>query len=286
MTGRVADDRFERDGRRGRREAFLDYREYAPCARLRPYVACYWSLSADQPQATRDRILPDGKLELVFHHAQPFRRVTGGDRLVDQPGLLLTGPMQTALLLEAPRRIRLIAVRFFPWGLRAFLRAPIYELNGLYLDAAEAWGRGAAELAESLAGHAAPEDAIADLRRFLLQHLREGDLTLAMRCVRELEYTGGLATVRALATRYDVSERQLERRMRDAVGLSPKEFARVVRLRRFVQLIQTEPGGLADAAQAAGFYDQPHLNREFKALVGLSPREYLCELNPMNALFL
>lgn len=286
LTGRVGDGRFKPGGPRGRREAFLDYREYPPCARLRPYVDCYWSLSADQPLATRDRILPDGKLELVFHHAEPFRRVTGGNRLVDQPGLLLAGPMHTALLLETPRRARLIAVRFFPWGLRAFLRAPVYELNGLYLDAAEAWGRTATELAESLAGRAEPADAIGELQSFLLENLLERDLTLAMRCVRELEYTGGRATVRALASRYDVSERQLERRMRDAVGLSPKEFARVVRLRRFVQSLQSNPGGLADAAQRAGYYDQPHLNREFKALVGVSPGDYLRELNPMNELFL
>lgn len=65
LTGRVGDGRFKPGGPRGRREAFLDYREYPPCARLRPYVDCYWSLSADQPLATRDRILPDGKLELA-----------------------------------------------------------------------------------------------------------------------------------------------------------------------------------------------------------------------------
>jgi AraC-like DNA-binding protein len=286
LTGRVGDSRFKSGGPRGRREAYLDYCEYPPCARLRPYVDCYWSLSADQLHASRDRILPDGKLELVFHHAEPFRRLANGDHMIQQPGLLLAGPMRTALILEAPRRIRLIAVRFFPWGARAFTPAPIFELNGLHLDAAELWGPAAAQLAATLSDSVAPADAIAHLQSFLLQNLRERDLTLAMLGVRALESSGGLAAVRAVAARYNVSERHLERTMRDAVGLSPKEFARVVRLRRFVQLIQTKPRALADAAQTAGFYDQPHLNREFKALVGLSPREYLSELNPMNDLFL
>ena len=54
------------------------------------------------------------------------------------------------------------------------------------------------------------------------------------------------------------------------MGLRPKETARVVRFDRARRLLHAGVR-LGDVAADAGYFDQAHLNREFRALAGLSP---------------
>ena len=64
----------------------------------------------------------------------------------------------------------------------------------------------------------------------------------------------------------------------ERTGLSPKEMARVARLRAL--LAQLASDGRADWAGLAcdfGYADQAHLINEFQALTGKSPQRYLGE---------
>jgi len=54
--------------------------------------------------------------------------------------------------------------------------------------------------------------------------------------------------------------------------LGPKAVARILRFQRALRLL-SEGRALADVAYYCGFADQPHLNREFRALAGGTPRE-------------
>ena len=70
------------------------------------------------------------------------------------------------------------------------------------------------------------------------------------------------------------SRRHLSARFREEIGLTPKAFARILRFQRTVGLLD---GGadLAGVALACGFADQPHFTREFRALAGRTPTEFL-----------
>ena len=64
----------------------------------------------------------------------------------------------------------------------------------------------------------------------------------------------------------------------ERTGLSPKEMARVARLRAL--LAQLASDGRADWAGLAcdfGYADQAHLINEFQSLTGKSPQRYLCD---------
>jgi AraC-like DNA-binding protein len=63
----------------------------------------------------------------------------------------------------------------------------------------------------------------------------------------------------------------------DAVGLTPKRYCRVQRLQRAIRELRGVGAArrqLAEIAAGAGYADQAHLTREFRALVGVSPGEY------------
>lgn len=81
-------------------------------------------------------------------------------------------------------------------------------------------------------------------------------------------------TVGATASRIGLGERQFERVFEKELGVRPKVFARILRLRQAVQQIK---GGrtLAAAALDAGYCDQSHFNRDVRDLTGLPPSALL-----------
>jgi AraC-like DNA-binding protein len=87
------------------------------------------------------------------------------------------------------------------------------------------------------------------------------------------------ANVDAVADDLGVSARHLRRVFRDAVGVSPKAFARLTRFHRALRAAREgECGSWARIAAAAGYYDQAHLIADFRAIAGVTPRALLTEL--------
>jgi len=84
----------------------------------------------------------------------------------------------------------------------------------------------------------------------------------------------GSLSVGDLGPELGLSARQLRRRFRSATGLSPKELARVARIRTSLvdALFREEWAGLA---AAHGFADQPHLIREYQRVLGDTPQRVL-----------
>ncbi|MEZ4445092.1 MAG: helix-turn-helix domain-containing protein [Polyangiaceae bacterium] len=77
-----------------------------------------------------------------------------------------------------------------------------------------------------------------------------------------------------------VSERNLRRVFREAIGMSPKEFARLARFHRALrEASASDRVDWAGVAVASGYYDQAHLIAEFREIAGVTPRTLLSELH-------
>jgi AraC-like DNA-binding protein len=76
------------------------------------------------------------------------------------------------------------------------------------------------------------------------------------------------------ARRAELSVRQLERLFRDAYGLSPVRYRRILRFRHSVKALRAGQT-LASAAALVGFADQSHFSREVRELMGHSPNTLL-----------
>ena len=77
------------------------------------------------------------------------------------------------------------------------------------------------------------------------------------------------------------SHRRLIGAFRDQVGLAPKALARVLRFQRAASSLRE--GGrdrLADVAYDCGYYDQAHLNRDFRQFAATTPSEYAARVLP------
>lgn len=104
----------------------------------------------------------------------------------------------------------------------------------------------------------------------LSARVRTDDRTVLVRSAAGLLAQG--VPVAETARRLHLSERQLRVVFGAALGISPKQYATITRVRSVIDRAGRRP--LARLAIEAGYYDQAHLTREFKALMGVPPAAF------------
>jgi len=170
-------------------------------------------------------------------------------------------------------------VRFRPGHAHKFFRLAMHELTDRCLDVASI----SATVERGLSG--VVHDARHDWRRVeamqnALSHLRsdrrqEHAGSAALAAIRLIDERGGAVDVETLARALGSSVRQLERRFRATIGLSPKLACRIARVRHAMSFLPLRNGqNWSDVVYACGFYDQAHFIREFRAIAGVTPGKF------------
>ena len=243
----------------------MAYRELLPHPALRPFVDRFWILTAAAGAGPR-RILPDGCIDVIVD-VDPDSEGFGQAAAV--------GTMTRAMLFHPQTRVRSAAVRFRPGGAAPFLRLSADELTDRVVDVGDTGARWiAAGAGEVLAD---PLAAVAALERRLLARLHaiaEPDRAVA-HAVGRL-FGAAPPPIAELGREIGWSRQYLARRFRAEVGVGPKQLARVARLQRAVDQLQSGAGGdltLAGTAVDLGYFDQAHMARDFREMAGVAPRD-------------
>jgi AraC-like DNA-binding protein len=260
----------------------MRYAEYAPSPALASVVECYWILegaAGGEPQP----IVPDGRPEIILHFGDRFERHHAGGAVERQDPALLVGQLLAPIRLACPGRAGVAAIRLRPAAARALAGCPAAELTGRTIDL-EAVAGSTASLREQLA--LAPGDGarVRLLEAWLAGRLRAVPAREVVAAVGAILASPGSASLPAVAAQAGIGVRQLERRFLADVGMPPKTFARIARLQRALGCIAAG-ASLADAAQACGYYDQPHMTRDFARLAETSPAVWSASGADLTRLF-
>lgn len=260
----------------------MRYAEYPPTPSLAALAERFWLLEGSST-GSADTIIPDGRVELVFHYGGSFWRHDASGLAVKQPASLLVGQMIAPVVLAPDGKAGVAAIRLRPAASRTLLGFSLQEVSGRFVDL-ELIFPSVRRLRERLAD--APDDG--ERVRAL-----EGWLT-AMACpaprrrveavVGTILRTGGRASIDSLIARAGTSQRQLERQFREDVGLTPKTFSRIVRLQAALRRVR-QGSPLTDVALACGFYDQAHMTRDFRELASMSPGVWQTHAGDLAPLF-
>ena len=241
----------------------MPYTEFPPPPDLADVVHCIWRFDEATPAAL-DRIVPDGRCELIVHGAAPFSE-RAGERWRRQPRVLFAGQVTRPLHLRANGPADVIGVRLHYACARLVFARPVHEATDRRVGLCAAWGDAPATI----------DAAIAFVRRRTGQNADLRD-ALVEASVDRIARSPGALPVEALAQGCGLGRRQLERRFADAAGVGPALLASILRFRRVFDEI--EHGGArpwTDAAAAAGYSDQSHFIREFRRFVGCTPGEFM-----------
>lgn len=251
---------------------------------LRPYIGDVtgYAYGGDPPELHRG--LPSRFLTLVITLDDPLGVAWPG-RPVEKYDALVGGLHSTAIHVGATPSRAGVQVSLTPAAARTLLGLPPGELASTVVGLDDLLGTPARVLTEQL--REAPSwDARFDLLEGLFLERWTGDTVREVRpevgwAWRRLRDTGGAIGVQELAVEVGWSRRHLTDRFTAEFGLAPKVAARVLRFEQAVGRLRRQPTiRLADLSARFGYADQAHLTREWQAIAGCSPRQWLVEELP------
>lgn len=171
---------------------------------------------------------------------------------------------------------RVVGVRFRPGAFRCLARARAAAFTDRRVPIVEAMGC-EARAAEAAIFRAADDQLRARLVEEFLRARRpvlDEDARLVQAMVDAIERDRELTRVEQLAERFEIGVRRLQRLFAEYVGAGPKWVLRRARLLEAAERLRDgDDGTLASLAAELGYFDQAHLAREFRAVVGRAPME-------------
>ena len=118
----------------------------------------------------------------------------------------------------------------------------------------------------------------------------EQGLALVQYAVSQIAQQGGALSIGALSDQIGISHKHLITQFTQLVGGTPKELARLYRMQHALDSVDAslDPGAArpltwARVAQQAGYYDEAHFDRDFRALTSQTPSTYLRALRQVHA---
>src|SRR5687768_753010 len=107
----------------------MNYQTFQPHPDLESLIKCYWTLEvAAEKDAQRQRIIPDGCIEMIFILGDDIKRYTSGDEFIIQPREMVLGQITEPFFIEPTGYVNSFAVRFYPYGFANFVPTPIKKL--------------------------------------------------------------------------------------------------------------------------------------------------------------
>jgi AraC-like DNA-binding protein len=213
--------------------------------------------------------------------------------------LIVVGP-RTRGRYHAPKDLPVCVRVALPAGAaRRLFRTPVSELVDRAVPLVELWGAPAVELTASLEAarpavatrpvdptEVAPCPPVAafpsldELRpvaaALVAAFTTEPEPGLLRTAMHELAEPS--ARLNTVAERVGVGERYLRSLFAREIGLSPKQFARVSRVRTVLAMAGQHRW--AAVAEEAGFFDQAHMIGDFRAVMGVPPAAFLAGKRP------
>jgi AraC-like DNA-binding protein len=255
----------------------------APAPEFGGLIAGLWAGDGDSDFA-RHRLIPDGELWLMFNLGPP-QRVIGTDAAgpgeVFRAGMI-AGLHDGSVTFESlGRHPRVVSVRFLPFGALAFFGGlPLFDLSNRVLDLESVLGgKARAEPLRQRLIEAPDLGSALDLvEQWVTARVRAGPRAhpATRMAVDSLRMGRGAVRIEELACDPGVSSRYLNVLFQREVGLPAKGLVRVLRLGHALDLLDAGAANdLARLAQKCGYYDQSHLNRDFRSLLDLTPVEYV-----------
>ncbi len=245
----------------------LTYQEIRPGEALADYIYCYWIFSyqpKDHQEVLEHSIPPDGCFSLAFPHHP----------MAPSLGISLLGPQNSIFRLPVFPGSHCLGIRFMPGVGKALFGVSPKAWVDRNLEAEDLIGG----LNTGAIFHHWPaqEPDQAWLDPIFEHWIDEKEVELdepILRAVRLILAADGQVKVSELAQQVFLSERQFQRRFQEAVGLSPKVFSRIRRMRAALLQRLLAEKSYADILFDHGYTDKSHFNRDFAAIAGLSSAE-------------
>ncbi len=268
----------------------MNYQTIEPNQDLVSLVKCYWILENPREESPQKQtIVPDGCMEMIFHYGDLYRQYIENGNSIIQPRCFVIGQLTRPLEVEPTGETGVFSVRFLPNGFLPFATIPIKEMENKAVALEKLFGKDGLEIEEKILKASANSERIKLVEAFLLSRLTDSQTIdrIVKATVETILSGSGQLSVEALSKQTNINRRQLERKFSLAIGLSPKQLSKTIRLQATLKMLLNKNfTSLTALANQGEYYDQAHFIKDFKEFTGLTPKEFYGNSFQMTSFFI
>lgn len=259
----------------------MAFQTYIPRAPLAYFVKWMWLSQGDPPSHRRERVLPNGTMQLLISLQEKTLRVYDRQKInqfQSFPASVVVGMQSEYSIIDTAPQASMIGVAFKPGGASPFFKCPANELQEAHVPLESLWGAGASDLRDRLQEAQTPADKFRILEQFLI-HRVVRPLELHPAVIYALSEFQGVARLRTISQVVDqmgFSARRFIQLFHESVGLTPKLFCRIFRFQEVLRILSDgHEINWAEIALNCGYFDQAHFIHDFRSFSGIHPTAYL-----------
>jgi len=249
---------------------------YTPTELLRPFIKTYCIVESEGGGANlSNRVVPDTSVVMSFRYCGQVHNGAGEDKKNALPCSAFSGLRKSVCTFDYSKNAGNILVIFKEARAAAFFKEPLHEIFGKIVSLDNFTSHQSISILEEQIAEAASNiQRIALIERFLLSKLydRKPD-KLILTALQKIHSTNGVIKIKDLAGELHISQDPFEKRFRRVVGTSPKQFSSTIRMESIINTNQQKQT-LTAMALDAGYFDQPHFNKDFKLFTGQTPSDF------------
>jgi AraC-like DNA-binding protein len=257
----------------------LIYSKYSPDVKLSPFLICYYFFEGYFDTEKIIQSPPTGFAAITFNFMDNYQVCSGlGNEFTDSPRAVVVGQQTKNYKLKFLGNIQQIGLVLKPTAITTLFSYFLKDLVDKRVALETVIGEKASGLlCERLNNEIRTEYRLALLHSFLLEAMDnyEQRINVADLAADIILKSKGTVTIEQLLSQLCISRRHLERKFTEKVGLTPKQYCRIVRMAHISNIVaHHEDIDWQDLVYKGGFHDQNHFIKDFKALNTLSPAKY------------
>ncbi|MDR9414712.1 MAG: helix-turn-helix transcriptional regulator [Gracilimonas sp.] len=257
----------------------MDYKEYQPPQEVADLIECYWTntLHAEDFNQDHDYIIPDGSTDAIFMLNGNYLRKDErkNDKHLVEYCSLVPAFHEAVKVYQKPDTSCLV-MRFKPGGFEQLtgisqkeLKNPTYPLQELIPELADL------AMDEAMSNKPAP-DIIDKINTWVLSKKKNSNKNfLIQKFVSDCIRSRGRIIIKDFCSSMGIHKSTLEKNFKRYTGLSPKQYANLIRFNYLIRKILFSDSSLTETGYEMGYFDQSHMIKDFKKIIGISPKELL-----------
>ncbi len=249
---------------------------------LEPYINCIMVMENSDPSAnTNIPLYADGYPGIMFQQAENgFYLLPRNKKKLSE--LFLYGQTLNPASLDVKGTFKFIVFQLYPFASKYLLGVDPKELNDDCFDLLQLDHIDVEAFRKELINSHNLEEQVKIISNLVLKLIESNQMPPDDRIQQAIALIlkhDGQMTIKKVLDQLYLTERTFERHFKSQVGLTPKQFAKIVQFQCALhQLSKANFNQLVDIGLDSGFSDQSHFIRTFKKYTGQTPSYYLKQI--------
>ena len=232
--------------------------------------------SGKMPVDDMKLVVPNGNVKLTVSYQNGIVAAVNGKTFASKEhDITLTGLVDVPVKLDVDKDIatETIGIEFSPQGAYRFFHFTLNEIQNQIYSLNDLLGNIGTQLIEQINNTTSVQQKIALLHQYLLKQLSlQKEDSLFEYCIEKITASKGRITVKELEKKTGYSNRWLNMKFNDKLGVSPKNLSSIIRFKQYYQaFISGNEKSFFRNDFYELYYDQSHFIKDFKRFTGLPP---------------